>query len=99
MLDRRGKQLQSLAELDRLLLELDSEERFYLVLDGVAQREDVGGGGVASIDEGEGVAGGDSGVAHGVALDEAGALEQPGGGQLDAAVFRGPVGNLDPGPR
>jgi len=43
---------------------------------------DVGEGGVVPVDQGEGVAGGDAGWAEAVALDEAGVLEEPGGGEL-----------------
>lgn len=80
-----------LAELHRFLFQLNSEEGVHLFLNGVAQSEDVGGGGVASVDESEGMARGDSGGAHDVALDEAGLLEQPGGGELDPTILRRPV--------
>lgn len=54
-------------------------------------------GGAAAIDQGEGVAGGDAGVAEGVALAEAGVLDKPGGGKFDAGAGAeargGPVGD------
>ena len=62
-------------------------------MDGVAQGFDVGGGGVASVDEGQGVTGGDSGVALLEAFGEAGFFEQPGGGEFSLAFGGGPVGN------
>ncbi len=61
---------------------------FTSALDGVAQVGDVGGGGVASVDEGEGVAGGDSGVAQGEAFREASLFEQPCSGEFDEAICR-----------
>lgn len=64
------------------------------MLDGVAEIEEIGGCGVSAIDEGEGVARGDSSVAHRVTLHEAGAFEQPGSGKLDAALCCGPVRDL-----
>ena len=62
---------------------------------------DVGECGLTSIDQGEGVAGGDPGWACAVALDEAGVFEEPGGREFDlgfwivrAAGACGPVGDF-----
>jgi len=48
---------------------------------------DVGECGLTSIDQGEGVAGGDAGWACAVALDEAGVLKEPGGGEFDLGFW------------
>ncbi len=54
-------------------------------------------GGTATVDEGEGVAGGDAGVAEGEAFAEAGLLNEPAGGELGARAGGlaggGPVGD------
>jgi hypothetical protein len=60
----------------------------------VLQALDVGAGGVAAIDEREGVARGEAGCAVCIALAEAGALQQPRGGELDAVIGGGPLRNL-----
>lgn len=77
--------------MDGLLLELDVEAVFYLLPDGVAEVGDFGGGSIAAIDKGEGMTGGDSGIAQGKALGEARPFEEPGGREFDPACFRGPV--------
>jgi hypothetical protein len=63
------------------------------LLNKVAEGDEVGVGGAAAVDQGEGVARGDAGLAEAVSLVEAGAFEQPGGGQLGEAVRCGPVGD------
>lgn len=83
--------------LDGLLLELDSEAGLDLLPDGVAEGEDVGCGGVAAIDESEGVAGRDSGVSQGEAFDETCPFEEPCGRKFDVAFGGGPVRNFSCG--
>ena len=59
--------------------------------DAVAEGGYFGEGSFAAVDEGEGVAAGDSCAAHGETFVEAGLIEEPGGGEFDLAVGCGPV--------
>ena len=82
------------------MFELDVELGQDFGADEVAKGDDVGGSGVAAIDEGEGVAGGDSGGAIWMgseAFVEAGAFEEPGGREFDEIVGCGPVGDVGGG--
>jgi hypothetical protein len=63
------------------------------VLNGVAQVCDVGFGGVALVDESEGVARGDSGVTHAEAFRETGLLKEPCRREFDEAISGWPVRN------
>ena len=72
---------------------MDAEPRLDFVLDAVAEGDDISGCGVPAIDERKSVAGGDSSLAEGESFVEAGAFEQPCGGELDLAVRGGPVGD------
>ena len=82
--------------MDGLLLQGDAEALLDCREDVIAEVNDVGCGGVATVDEGKGVARGDAGLTvwlQGEALGEAGVFEQPGCGQLDAFVPGRPVGD------
>lgn len=76
----------------------DVEAGLDLGTDAIAEGGEVGIGGAPAIDQGQGVAGGDAGVAENVAFAEAGVFDQPGGGELDAGAAPegtgGPVGDL-----
>jgi len=82
------------SKLHGLLFELDMEAAMNLALDQVAQRRDIGRGGMASVDERKGVARGDSGLAEGKALWKASMFEEPRGGEFDIAVVGSPVGDF-----
>ena len=82
--------------MDWLLLQGDAEALLDCGDDVVAEVDDIGGGGVAAVDKGKGVARGDAGLAvwlQGEALGEASVFEQPGCGQLDAFVSGWPAGD------
>jgi len=56
----------------------DAPDLFYAMLDLLFQGEDVGGGGSAAIDDGEGVPGGNADAAKAESFGESGALDEPG---------------------
>ena len=66
--------------MDGFLFEGNLEAAEDFGLDGVAEAGDVSVCGVTSVDEGEGVFGGDAGVAQGEAFVEASLVEEPRGG-------------------
>ena len=80
------------AEFDRLLLELDAETVKHRAADEVAERFEVGSAGACAGDERKAVAGGDADRTEAEALAKPGALQQPGGWELDAVGADGPVG-------
>ncbi len=79
------------------MFELDCEAFCYFGADGVAEGFDVGGGGVASVDQGQGVAGGDSGVALLEAFGEAGFSRSHAAGSLVWPSEAGQLGMVSAG--
>lgn len=80
--------------LHRLLFELNSEADLNFVADAVAQSNHIGSGGVASIDQRQGVTRGDSGVAEDESFGEPCFFEQPRRREFDLSVSGWPVGNF-----
>jgi hypothetical protein len=75
--------LEGEAEGDGFLFEADGEAGVDFEEDGIAEGDDLGGGGAAAVDDGEDVFGGEAGAAEGEAFAEACVLEEPCGGELD----------------
>ena len=79
------------AKPNRLLLKLDAETVMDCAADQVAEGFEVGGAGAFARDQRKAVAGRDADRAEAETLAEAGALQQPGGGELDAVGASRPV--------
>ncbi len=92
---RQRRRVELGAQVDGFLFQGDAEALLDLGADAVAEGGEVGVGGFAAVDEGEGVAGGDASVAELEAFAEAGLLDEPGGGEFGGGaggvVGGGPV--------
>ena len=77
--------LDARSQNDRLGLQPDAEAAVDAFLDGAGQRQHLGADGAAAVHQHQRLALVDAGLADGLALPAAG-VDQPAGGQLDAAV-------------
>ena len=78
----------------RFRFEMDAPEFFHPLLNVIFQSQDVGGGGVAAIHDGQGMLARNAGAAGVIALAETGVLHQPGRGDFALGVERRIAGDL-----
>ena len=80
------------ADHDRFRFQADAPDFFHTLLNVFFQSDDIGGCGLAAIDDGQGVLGGNADAAKAESFVEPGALDQPGRGNFLAGFERGIAG-------